>query len=223
MIKVVHPLINSEIEFCYNSPNVWAIENPKMLVSIVEQLDMAMDGMEYELRFLEDNKILKDTSKICFIKNIFELDFNNKKLQSALLKKLTSELLNHELILNEVFLEGARTLEQAISTLDTTVTINSTLDITTFLKCYAPSIEKEYDSMLERLVAYINVMVEFADLKCLIFLNLQSYLTKKEMELLYEHSRYKEVALLFIESAHRYKLGDEKCVIIDDDLCEIVE
>lgn len=223
MIKVVHPLISSDIELSANCPNVLVIEHPQMLVSMVEQLDMALEGMENEVRLLENNKICKDIEKIFFIKNIFELDFNNKKLQNALIKRLVKELLNHEHGLNEIYLRGAQILDQAIFTLDTTVEISTDLDITKLLKCYAPTIEKEYDTMLEKVVAYTNVLIEFSHLRCLIFLNIQSYLTKEEIKLLYEHCRYKEVALLFIESFRRYKLDNENCIIIDEDLCEIVE
>lgn len=75
--------------------------------------------------------------------------------------------------------------------------------------------------MLKKLVLFINVLVELIDLKCLVILNLQEYLSKEDVELFYEHCRSREVAVLTLQTRHKYDFKDEQLIIIDKDLCEI--
>lgn len=222
MIKVIHSLINTDIYLKPQILNVLVIENSKMLVSYIESLNLALTSKSEYISIVEKNQLLKDTSKICFITDIFDLEFNNKKIQNILLKKIYLELIHYEYSLNQIFNKAINLMEQAISVFDSQIRINQDIDINLFLKCFAPLIENEYDSVLEKIVNYINILIEFVNLKCIIFLNLQSFLTKQEIEQLFEHCKYKEVSLFLIENIHKNRFENEKCIIIDEDLCEII-
>ena len=63
--------------------------------------------------------------------------------------------------------------------------------------------------------------MEFANLKVIFFLGIENYFTKDEIEQIIQHCKYKDVAVFLLESNRRYVLDDEKCTIIDKDLCEI--
>lgn len=221
MIKVIHSLLSIDIVLDSQHLNVLVIENPNMLVSFVEEINFALEGISEEISIVENNQKLKDNSKIFFATDIFNLDFNNKRIQNAIFKKLCFELLKQEYPLNQVICETISILEQAITNIDSPISFNPEIDINAFLKCFSPMIDNEYDLLVEKLVNFINVLVEFTNLKVIIFLNLQCFLSESHIENLLKHCKYKDVALFLIESSHQYKFKDEKCIIIDKDLCEI--
>jgi CRISPR type II-A-associated protein Csn2 len=94
--------------------------------------------------------------------------------------------------------------------------------IETFIKMYNPKIVCEYENFLERLVTYIDIMVEFYAIKVFICVSLKEYLTPKDLEQFLKHCMYKEVSVLNIQQSYGYKVTEEKCIVIDKDLCEIV-
>lgn len=79
--------------------------------------------------------------------------------------------------------------------------------------------DKEY---LEKLLLYVDALVEFCDIKIIVLINVKSYLNREEFFELFKHARYMQVPLFCIESHETYKLEEEKITIIDCDLCEIV-
>lgn len=70
---------------------------------------------------------------------------------------------------------------------------------------------------------YIDALVEFCDTKLIVMVNVKSYLNNDEFLELFKHARYMQVPIFCIESHETYKIEEEKIVIIDSDLCEIVK
>ena len=49
----------------------------------------------------------------------------------------------------------------------------------------------------------------------------EDFLKKKEVELLYEFAFYEKIYIIIVESKHTPMLNNEKCWIIDNELCMI--
>ena len=77
-------------------------------------------------------------------------------------------------------------------------------------------------TLLERVSAYIDLCNNFLKLKLLVFVNLRSYLSDKELEELYNQVRYYNIKLLLVEHyLTSPALPQEKVLVVDKDLCEI--
>ena len=81
-----------------------------------------------------------------------------------------------------------------------------------------------YQTLLEKIICYINLYVELKNTKLFVFIGLKDILTDEDLDLLYHHCALQKVCLWLIESTKkRPSLPQEKVVIITEDLCEIVE
>ena len=87
---------------------------------------------------------------------------------------------------------------------------------------FAPTIQCDYQNLLDKIVSYVNILVELIDLKCLIVLNLYEFLSKEECEQFFYHCKCRDVAVLVLSSRKKYAFDDEQFLLIDEDLCEIV-
>ena len=84
--------------------------------------------------------------------------------------------------------------------------------------------EKNYDSLEEKIICYINVLIELKKCDFFVFVNLKSVLSDEKLLQVYAHCRREQVGLLLIESGkQRPLLPNERAVIITEDLCEILE
>lgn len=222
-MKLIHTMLSTELDINSQILNVLVHENPKELVDFIAQLTYALEGEESKIRLVENGQLIKPVNKIDVILNLFDLDLNDKKIVNAITKRLTRELLdNHAFSLHEKYGEMYGIVAEALNIFDNEIVVNENMDTSLLIKMFNPSVESVYDSLLEKLIAYINLNVEMLDLKCLIILHAEEFFSKDEIIQLFKHCRYKEVALLLIESRHRYKIDNEFCVIVDEDLCEIL-
>ena len=93
-----------------------------------------------------------------------------------------------------------------------------------YLKGAGIKFEKNYDSLEEKAICYINALVELKKCEFFIFVNLKSVLSNEKISQIYNHCRNEQVGLMLIESEKRGELlPEEKAVIITQDLCEILE
>ena len=93
-----------------------------------------------------------------------------------------------------------------------------------YLKAAGVKLEKQYDSLEEKIVCFINACIELKACEFFVFVHLKSVLSDEKLEMLYAHCRREQVGLLLVESnKQRSLLSQEKAVIITEDLCEILE
>ena len=84
--------------------------------------------------------------------------------------------------------------------------------------------EKTYDSLEEKIICYVNALIELKKCEFFVFVNLKSVIDDEKLLSIYNHCESEKVGLLLIESSKlRPLLPCERAVIITDDLCEILE
>ncbi len=222
MIQLINPLLSSKFNIDFSKINVLVIENPKFMASIVNDIKLFLEKNDTETRFVENGDFCKAIDKFYFITDLFNLDFNNRVLQNCLTKKIVNTLNGYEYQINEIYENAFRILSKCLVNLNLSVDINPCLEKQTFVKMFSPTIQNYYDNLLEKLVEFVNVLVELLDLKCLIVLNLQEYLSIEECQQFYNHCMCREVSVLTLQSRKKYNFENEQIILIDDDLCEIV-
>lgn len=222
MIRFLHPILCEPISLNGGYYNILVIENPDFLVEMVENIQSFLGKMDSDISIVESGEKYKALDKITLITDIFNIDFNSKVLQTALMKRIVKSLGDYDYKLNELYASSTQILFKAMSDINASIDIVDGMDKTAFVKLFSPTIESEYDSLLERLVNYIDVMVEFLDTKCVIFINLFEYLSREDSVQLYNHCHDKEVVLFVLQSRQKYNFDNQQLVVIDSDLCEVV-
>ena len=76
-------------------------------------------------------------------------------------------------------------------------------------------------SVLEALLDYLRALSCICNIHVVFILNVKQFLTLEEVRQLYESCFYEKIYLINLEGQKNYNLEQEKCVIIDKDLCII--
>lgn len=168
--------------------------------------------------------------KICnqaavLLENGFSFDFADKKIISLLYKKLQSNYQDGSFILqlNEINTYVGIFLQDLCRTIDFALDYHE-LILEDLLKSCSVKPAKIYDSILEKIVCYINLFVSLKNIRFFVFVGLKDILSDDDLERLYRHCLLQKVSLLLLESSKkRPLLPQERAIIITDDLCEIVE
>ncbi len=78
-MKLINEDLNNEIVFEENKVNLLVIENKKKFVEFIQEIIKQINGDEGKFSLFDKNTELKIHDKIDIIKDIFDLDVNNKK------------------------------------------------------------------------------------------------------------------------------------------------
>ena len=176
-------------------PKVLAIESPKEFYALVEELGAQFEGEDGNFVLLDGENRLSFEKNGEFVRDIFSLNFEDKKLTSSLYKNLEKISADGEL----------QVLQNKLDT-ELALYYSSLFDI------------------LEKIICYINAMIELKKSRFFVFVHLKSVLTDDELKQLYRHCALEKVGLLLMESGiKRGVLREERTIIITEDLCEIVD
>lgn len=171
---------------------------------------------------LSEEKTLKIDKLMCTIINPFSIDFNNKKIISALYNNLAQNA-------NDFIEEKAKINASIIALLDDIIdkedypNIDYTLDFSwnDLFKIYNIKINDVPETLLICLIEYLKVLINYCGIKVVGFINIKSYLSEEEILELYTYASYNKIQLILIESTERTILPNEIVHIVDADKCII--
>ncbi len=222
MKKLVYGKYDISMSLEENSVNELIIENPRVLAEMVQELTAQTEGAEGGFTLSEDGKLLSIEKNLVFIKDPFSVDVNQRKL----LVKLYGEL--EEYTKDVLFLEGEDFFHAYIRYMDG-VCEKSGLFLTyeeqpkaeDIFKLAKLRIDCQAESLVEQIAEYLRVWAELLHQEVFIFLNLKLFLTKDELESLYQECFYRKVQIILIEAVFTEKILQEKIYLIDKDKCII--
>lgn len=213
-----HVSLDRELNFS-NFGNI-IIESPEFFRKFIQ--DLSSDKNEHQFSFTANSKV--DTSlNYDFITNPCELNFNNKKVLSSLLDRLSTAIVSENFYLD--FNELVTKLQKIISTAIDEQQFSFDVSLgnpapSAIVKIFSPQIENPTEDFVLNLYQYLEIMTELTDTKIFIFLGLSSFLDISELNDLISFCDAREISLLSIESSDRFtnKISCPK-LIIDADFC----
>ena len=223
-MMLAHPMFSKIIDFKNEMINILIIENQKFITQLIEDIINQINGENGDFVLSEDFIPLDMQKHLEIIIDFFNLDINNKKVLTAIYNKIKKIAYDDE---NYIKTENFKTeafnyIETLINQTEYPLILDVQFDISGLLKLFDVKIEINSNTFLEKIIDYMSVLYEFLNRKCIVFVNLMSYLDISEIELLYKEIQYKKYNVLFIENSFRTKIGEyENIYIIDEDMCEI--
>lgn len=223
-MMLAHPMFSKIIDFKNEMINILIIENQKFLTQLIEDIINQTNGENGDFVLSEDFIPLDMQKHLEIIIDFFNLDINNKKVLTAIYNKIKKIAYDDE---NYIKTENFKTeafnyIETLINQTEYPLILDVQFDISGLLKLFDVKIEINSNTFLEKIIDYMSVLYEFLNRKCIVFVNLMSYLDISEIELLYKEIQYKKYNVLFIENSFKTKIGEyENIYIIDEDMCEI--
>lgn len=224
-MRIVHKDISNPIIIKETKINVLVLENKKFFIDKINELINQINGDygDYFLFDLNDEEL--SISKNCeILTDLFSLDFDSKKIKSAIFNELKN------ISNSEVFYIKIRELEKNIRDLileimyesDFELELDEDFDVTKLLKIYDISISKSYDSLIEKFITYIDILTDVLKIKVIFCVNLLNLFDEVDRIEIYKYLLLKKKKVVFIENYYEsYDLEYEYKYIIDKDICEI--
>ena len=223
ILKIVHTHFDEPISIDDEVVMVLVEENPNEFYYVVQELMKQINGESGDFVFTINEKIINPEKVGTIISDVFNFDINDKKILNLIYKKLEKSSYDSDIV-SQISLVN----NQVINYLDTLIfKENFSLEYEEIspieiFKASSLKIRNDYENLVEKIVSYINLMVELKNCKFFVFVNLKSVINNDELLQIYKHCKLEKVGLLLIESSERSRLKNEKMVIITEDLCEIL-
>lgn len=223
MIKISHKNIETPVILKAGSPLIISIENPNEFYNSVNDLSAAFNLDESEFAFWRGDERFSPDTCGDLVLSPFYFDATDKKIVALLHKKLQKNYCDGSFIVDfnainaslEVFLDNL------CSTVDFLVDFK-TPSIEEVLKTCGIKPAKTYDSFVEKLVCYVNILIELKTISFMVLVGFKNVLNGEDLQAFYKHCELKKVALLLIEGKlSGESLPCERKITITEDLCEI--
>ena len=205
--------------------STYEIQNQHIFAEVVEALS-SEKGSEADVPYFlwdEKGKELKPFKAFFFVNGLPLVTLNDKSLLTGLYLKLFRRIEDdQELSLNLQTI--AHQIESQISNLQIEMfgsyEFSNFWSSDIFLKAFGFGPECG-DSLIEKLKAYCGLVADGAPSKPICFVNLKSFLTKEELESLFEYIFSLGISVLLVESWHDKRIIEkERKTIVDQQFIE---
>lgn len=202
------------------------IENVKYYNKLIQSINEKINGYENEEIILlsDDEQILKFEKEVMLIIDLYNIEFNSKKIIGKIYDLVASNLKNKQ---SDEFIEIVNKLRHYVDLelmdLPFNFQIKENIEMEEILKLFSVKIESlEYTTLIEKIELLIDLVSNLNLAKILVIPNLKLYLDEKEMIEIYKYSMYNEVKLVLIERNCSSKLQYEQILHIDENFDDYI-
>lgn len=185
---------------------VLEIEDKALFVKIVQSINSLcynQDSNEYIL-LLDGIKELDFAKDVYFIFDLLNIDFNDRKILNKLYSNIKSNIyLDDELrqALEKYYSEVFNLIDSTLLELPFEFNYKAELVVEDLLKLYGIKIIDQGQSFMDK-VLYLIDLISMLDLcKILIFCNIKSFFTEKQIEEIYKHIIHNQLNVLLLEGS----------------------
>ena len=211
---------SNEMEFKEDKVSVLVIKDTKCFTNIIQKLNDKIEGTDFDDIFLLDNnnEELKIQKEICMVTDLFNIDYNSKKILGKLYEKISENIENSDnTVLQDLLVKIRKSIVDEINEFPFEFTMSDNIDIVNMLKLYSLKIDNSsYETVLEKIEFLIDLNSTLNLFNIIAIPNLKLYLSNEELVELYKYSLYNNVKLLLIEKNVTKKLEYEHILVIDE-------
>ena len=228
MIMKIFSLEN-DIIFTEEYINVLQIQDKKLFTNVINSLNDNINNIEdtKERIIILDNDIeIKIEKEVLMIIDVFNIDFNQKKIQSALynkIEKIYKQEFERMSEFQTIFQKLQLNVLDVFNEFPFEFNYKESIGIQEYLKLLGLKISNNKGEITDTIFSLIDVVEYLLIAKILIFVNLKLYLIDDELKEIYKYAMYKKVNILLIETGEEKEpLENEKILYIDSDYDEII-
>ncbi len=213
-----------DIELQENKVNVIVLERQDMFSQILEDFLISIENAEERFVLYESGKKLNVSKSVELIFSPLLVDLNTKRIQTYLYRELKSLSDDTSIELrekvNSVIIDY---LDNLSHNFFYPLSYNLNFDETALFKQYDIGIKYETESLLEKMIGYIQISADICHTKIFVLINAKAYFSLEELRELHKIAFYKKIHLIMIENRKYNCLSEEKYYIIDKDKCLIIQ
>lgn len=222
MMCLAHCKINMKIELENGKPSVLVIENPVVMRELLLELEEQLQGLSGGYTLSIDCEPIPIGKNLVLIKDLINIDCNEKKILTRLYQSIIDEEKMQYSPQRENFDKAYLAYLKELCLLSKLpLSYNERLGVGELLKSAHVTIDHAESSYIEIIWYYIKILGDLLHVKVFVFVNLKSFISNDELDLLYAQCLYEQRLLLLIESHETPFRADEKKIIIDSDKCMI--
>lgn len=228
MIMKIFSLEN-DITFTEEYINILQIQDKKLFTNVINSLNDNINNIEdtKERIIILDNDIeIKIEKEVLMIIDVFNIDFNQKKIQSALynkIEKIYKQEFERMSEFQTIFQKLQLNVLDVFNEFPFEFNYKESIGIQEYLKLLGLKISNNKGKIIDTVFSLIDVVEYLLVAKLLIFVNLKLYLGDDELKEIYKYAMYKKVNILLIETGEEKEpLENEKILYIDSDYDELV-
>lgn len=223
-MKITNEQFMCQLELKENMANVLVIEKPDQFARIINELREQILGNNFGWILSENGKELPFGSNIELIIDPFSTELNQKRILTKLYSVMEKNVIESELI-NRWRTLYSEMYNMAISVMDEmpySLECSEDGSIVDLFKELDVKFDSNPENLLEKLIDYICVINNVYGKQIFIFVNIKSYLTNEELNLLYKKMFYEKIFVLLIENKDSDDIIEcESVIVIDKDMCVI--
>lgn len=213
--------LDNDIVLDENYVNVLEIHDKSFAVKIIKKLTSDEDIYNDEFFLLfEDDKEINLYKNSIVITDLFNINFNDRKILNKIYDLLEEEIKSDEsfyLELNEINKLLINLLKDKINQLTFDLELEEDLKIKELLKAYNVHMyHNKEDDILADLFNYLELIDELNLCKVIFIINLKSYLNEEQIKEAYKFFLYKKLKVILIETNKYKTVENEKKLIIDE-------
>ena len=221
-MRIIYSKYGIDLYLEENKITTIVIENPLVMSEVIRNISRQVNGEDGEWILSEQDKIFSVEKSGIFLYNPLMVNSNEKRILTRLYKELSEQantLMYEDYTRINSYIVSF--LERLLDTVLYHLDMEVDMDLTGILKLYGVKIESDGVSVLEALLDYLRALSCICNIRVAFILNVKQFLTLEEVRQLYEFCFYEKMYLINLEGQKNYNLEQEKCVIIDKDLCII--
>ena len=228
MIMKIFSLEN-DIIFTEEYINVLQIQDKKLFTNVINSLNDNINNIEdtkERIIILDNDTEIKIEKEVLMFIDVFNIDFNQKKIQSALynkIEKIYKQEFERMSEFQTIFQNLLLNVLDVFNEFPFEFNYKESIGIQEYLKLLGLKISNNKGKITDTIFSLIDVVEYLSIAKILIFVNLKLYLIDGELKEIYKYAMYKKVNILLIETGEEKEpLEKEKILYIDSDYDEII-
>lgn len=216
----------NKINFKEEKISILEIYDKKLFRNFISEINEQCNGEAEEnnnIVLMEDSKRLKINKTIYLLTDLFNIEFNARKIINKIYSLISQNIKNRQDDeLEKIILQLRKYLTEEINEISFEFNMNSEIDIMDLLKVFEVKIDTTcYTTIVEKVEFMIDLISNLKIAEILIIPNLKTYLNAEELVEIYKYSIYNNVKLLIVENNKSNKtLIYEQKNIIDENFDE---
>lgn len=221
-MKIAYQDFSTVIETSVQKITSLVIEDAKTLYKFLGSMKNAVDGLDSGIVISKNETPINMQKTVILMSDFVSFSINHKYLISKIISRI------EELSVNERFYQSSQRFlsdfEEHIMNMSLDLPCEiyfEKLTIQNILKSVGISILDDYDTLEQRILAYMDLVRELDGEKLFVLVNARCMIPEKRFDLMAEDALSKEHEILFVDNKEYPMMKNEERIVIDEDLCEI--
>ena len=184
-VQIAHVHLETQLTIMDEYVSLLIVESPNEFYNMVSDLDGQFDGKDGAFVCSIDGQIVPIAKYGAMVSDLFHFDLNDKKLLTLLYKRLEGVAFGDKLVqFNALTAKTVEFLEEIAFTTPFALEYDEPQP-SDYLKASGLKFAKVYDTFEEKLVCYINALIELKGCEFFVFVNLKSVLSDEKLQQIY--------------------------------------